>query len=299
MTKEDLEYKIKHHLFVIQQNILLGVSSKGIDIDLINKTDKLLKLRTRDFLFELEGLLRLHIKTNRLSIKQEKSAERILRFLKETEDLIGKLELEKSLKKEKSDFHLVSKKEEKENASLLRKKWENISKIEKEFYSLDLVFKPKDVLILLKKELKRIDTKSRGLSEYIELKKYSYENLELGFHEWRRAIRWISIYIQFYKDYFHLVEDSTKTPYPLLKEFENSAFTQFKEKSNISMNKRRFFELSAYIYYSGKVKEKLEAKILLQTDSFIHYEYSCQQMYKKFNKENILKKLRKSLKISN
>lgn len=298
MTKEDLNYKIKHHLLLIQKNILGSVSLKSIDEDKLHTPDKNLKLKTRDLLFELEGLLRLHIKTQSLSKKQLKTANKILAFLKKAEDFLGRLDLSNTLQKESKSFNLVSKKELKNIKESLINDWTDISRIEKNFLELDFKYQPKSILKLLSRELKRIDVKSRSLKKYIDQEAYSHENLELGFHEWRRSIRWISIYIQFYKNYFYLVESSNKTPYPILKEFEDSIFTQFPKKAPISMNKRIFYELSAYIYYSGKLKEKLEVKTLLKKESFIHYEYSCQKMYKKFHKEKLLKNFNKYLKIS-
>lgn len=298
MTKEDLNYKIKHHLFLIQKNILGSVSLKSINEAKLHIPDKNLKLKTRDLLFELEGLLRLHIKTQSLSKKQLKTANKILAFLKKAEDFLGRLDLANALQKESKTFNLVSEKELKNIKESLLNDWTDISEIEKNFLELDLKYQPKSILKLLSRELKRIDAKSRGLKEYINEETYSHENLELGFHEWRRSIRWISIYIQFYKNHFCLKEGLNKTPYPLLKEFENSVFTQFPKKAPISMNKQFFYKLSSYIYYSGKLKEKLEVKTLLDKDSFINYEYLSQKMYNKFNKEQLLKNFKKYLKIS-
>lgn len=299
-TESDLRYKIEHHLFLIQEKIFKSSLLDYVDFEnkILNETDSLLKLKARDLLFELEGLLRLHLKNNQFDKDDIKKAEKCLKFLKYSEDSIGKLDLNSQLEKiEPKNKKLLTNKEKEEIKNDLKEKWKNIEEIKSILLNLKFEFESLSISKLIKNEILRIEKKSKKLKPIIYLKKYNYNNLEAGFHEWRRAIRWISIYLQFYKPLFFL-KTNKKTPYSFKQEFKKSVFTQFPKKSLIEVDEKSFYELSAYIYYSGKAKDKLEEDILLKRYSFLNREFIAKETYKRFEKEKVLKNLRKSIKVS-
>lgn len=249
-----------------------------------------------DFVFNLEGLLRLHLKTKSLTKKEIKSTENCLEFLKRTEDFLGKIHLDLSLKG--YDFNLMKEKELSKKTKILYNDWDKkYLKIEKTLSSIQFKVHSKDILKMFTKEIKRIDKKSISLKSFIEVKDLTHEALELGFHEWRRSIRWISIYMQFYKDSFYLDSVKTKFEPKRWSNLKDSDFVNFpNSKAKIRMDKTLFFELSEYIFVSGKVKDKLEIESLLEKRiSLLNYKHQADQMFNTFNKSKILKKLLKSI----
>lgn len=298
MISSDLKYKIVHDLDLVKKIILQAFNAKKqLDLDyVINYRDPYLHLKARDILFNLEGLLRLHLKTKSLTKKEIKSTENCLEFLKRTEDFLGKIHLDLSLKG--YDFNLMKEKELSKKTKILYNDWDKkYLKIEKTLSSIQFKVHSKDILKMFTKEIKRIDKKSISLKSFIEVKDLTHEALELGFHEWRRSIRWISIYMQFYKDSFYLDSVKTKFEPKRWSNLKDSDFVNFpNSKAKIRMDKTLFFELSEYIFVSGKVKDKLEIESLLEKRiSLLNYKHQADQMFNTFNKSKILKKLLKSI----
>lgn len=254
-------------------------------------------LKARDHLFSLEGLLRLHIKTYSFKKKsQYKIASSLLASLKELEDLLGLLSLQIELNYKS---HEVNKKIKKINISkILENNWsvDKVSQYKKMFRMLNFKTKKRDLKVMLNYEIQRINDKSDSLKKYIMKPKYTVSILEEGFHEWRRAIRWISIYLQFYKSDVSLIEGKKKVPLFLQKKFKDSPFMSFKtnDESLIKINKRKYYLLSQFIYNSGQVKESVESHLYLKNKKYtLGLEASCQNVYTQFIKNRLLEKLLK------
>ena len=247
-------------------------------------------LKCRDHLFSLEGLIRLHLKTYSLSSQDFKKSEKMLSTFKKLEDIIGLLSLQVELA-HKSE--LINKKIQKINVfNFLKLKWSNkkINYYHQQMNSINFKFKKRHIKVMLKSEINRINEKNKNLKKFIMKNNYDFEILELGFHEWRRAIRWISIYFQFYKYSISMITDKNQ-----YKSYINSSpFFNFSlnNKKLIKIDLKSFVKLSNYIYSSGKIKELVEQSIFLNKKNKKGIlEKKCQSIYLEFNKSRILEKI--------
>lgn len=292
MKKRTLYSQIETSLNFIHESIKVVQDHKNSKY-FLSHTDSQ-GLKARDHLFSLEGLLRLHIKTYNFSKKDLKIANKLLLTLKKFEDLIGLLSLQIELKNESS--YVNEKVNKSKLFTFLKEEW-NLTKIntyKNSFLKLKFKHKKKQVKQMLNSEINRIQEKSDSLEKHINQSPYNIEVLELGFHEWRRAIRWISIYLQFYKINISLIEQKYKTPHKLiLQKFKNSPFMDFEEnnKELIKVDLTKYYLLSHFIYKSGKVKESVELNLYLNKKQSTVLERNCRNVYNQFNEYKILEGL--------
>ena len=269
----------------------------------------------RGQLFAIEGILRLQLKSpkNKLSNKENKQLEKILLNTKEIEDQLGAYSLlfelveftDKNVDETQLEqFKKRIKQEQEESFLKLRKQLGNYKKTsKKDFEDLSKINwaekEKKFIKKSLKSELERINDKiTKDLASLILAKKYGYEELEEGFHEFRRAIRWISIYIQGYKPFFSLGElpkDLNDENLKLVETFKDNPFCQLsKGEDLIEINALKYYRLSYHISHIGKIKTQgemiyylKERGVHLKSDEKI--EKLAHESYNNFIKDKVFK----------
>ena len=257
----------------------------------INENQDILKLNKekdlRGNLFALEAIFRLHLKQAKLSSKEEDSLNQELIKAKKLEDLIGKLDLNQQVGKEqyqitdKDIIKVIQKEWNKEQTDTSLKNLSSVNWVEPD---------TKDFLKLLKKEIKRTRKKTKKLAPLILKDEYSYYELEEGFHEWRRAIRWISIIILSYKDFFSFEVDE-KDKYSDLYSLRNKVFTTLNgDESSHKVDENAFLQLSSYISRIGDIKDEAE-NLYYQTGDCSKYVSAMQDIFNEFRENKVLKKL--------
>lgn len=271
--------------------------SKHISIVISKQDPKLLfTYQIRDHLFSLEGLLRIHLKTKSLNKRDAKIAEINLLKLKNLEDLMGKISFQNETKMKDSNKDFIP---NSQVIKILENHWNSTAMqvMADNLQSIKFKTRISKIKKMFKKECKRINLKSKYLNKFIENTTYNHESFELGFHEWRRAIRWLSIYMQIYRDYFSLVQcrkkKFSKEDKALHKSQENSPFSHFKkyDGKEVKINKTKFYKLSEAIYKTGQLKEVCEKEIFTKGKSNIRSSKACAQFYKNFMKSKIIKNL--------
>lgn len=272
----------------------------------------LLKKDVRGKVFAIEGIFRLYVKTppkefNALEIA---FVEKSLLKLKSLEDHIGEFafaievrDYAEKLKKNNSEMDInIEKAKNKflvylENEKIAK----DLEKIRKQIQTLSWPKKDKKfVKSSIKKEVKRIDKKIKErLSPLIFKKKYSSHEIEEGLHEWRRMIRWISIYIQAYTSYFYLKSNKDKLQKNsiLVKKYQYSPFCQLKGK-DIKLSAVKYYKLSDYILKVGDLKTRAELDLYLIEKYKIKVKKSpiekiTQKMFSEFIQDDFFKKILK------
>lgn len=238
------------------------------------KKDRSLALdreQLRAEVFALEGIFRL-------VLKQYKDSEHLAKHLsviKNIEDQVGKysfmVEIEQIVNKlftnkkpnkmSKEAKHSVVSAEDMLMQRMTREKW--IEQIEEmKMFSQDYKWPKKTKKFLksaLKNEIKKINSKIKEqLLPVISQPQYNHTQLEEGLHELRRSIRWVSIYIQAYKDKFVLVSSKKKKnsyEKSLIKKHKDSPFSNFTgDKNQIKLNDLAYYDLSEMIKALGDLK---------------------------------------------
>lgn len=269
----------------------------------------LLKNDVRGILFSIEGILRLHVKGEILNKTDLVIATRALMEVKTMEDLFGaygfKLEA-LSYAKEKKVKDLTSLEKDVRVAevkfkSLLKKSAKRFKKTSNLLLSISWP-KKKHVLKAFKSEVKRIDEKINiRLKPLIMKDEHTLHEIEEGIHEWRRMIRWISIYMQGYKHLFYLTPSKhKKTHAALIKKYAKSPFCILgNQDSPVKIKSTVFYKLSDYIVRTGDTKSKAEMDIYLRSKGIAlpkkSYDSEAHSLFKEYEKQGLLKKIRKSL----
>lgn len=276
---KEIDHKIKHSL-------------KGAKL-----LENLKKHDLRGDLFALEGVLRLHLKTESFNNKDSLVAKRVLSKIKQLEDMLGAMDLVdqmRSLDKKAKFPQNIKNQTPSKLKKLLLKMW-NSSQLEKLNNQLQSLSWKKNsnsnLRKILKQELNRIQKKCKSLSIPIYKKTYDYEILEEGLHEWRRAIRWVSIYLQFYKDQIYLKESANHKKSALYKKYTNNKFAHFNgSKKDIQVDKTAYLLLSEFILDIGEVKEKGEMSLFTKR-KYKNLEKDTHYLYDSFITSRVLKRL--------
>ncbi|MCX8080470.1 MAG: hypothetical protein N3F09_04445 [Bacteroidia bacterium] len=230
--------------------------------------DSLLKTGTRNTLFNLEGLARLDSK------KHKKMARWLERF-KKGEDLLGKLDfylwVKEMVKKEKlnpaekfsinrdADNRLKAIRQECEkyfDQKFDLEKW--TKKILKRTEKLDLNFDKNHLEQIKESMVQEIDS----LHEFLEERNYTFTLMEEEVHEFRRDIRWFSIYAWALKGMIALKDKKIFSPaqkkYWIKPKTLKNPFINIpvsNEKNKIYFNKEVFLALSGMIIDVGEIKD--------------------------------------------
>jgi hypothetical protein len=224
----------------------------------------------RQHLFYLEALCRIYKKTN-----SKKLFKKLQSKFKSLEDQLGKVDYYESFHKDFSklkDFPAV----------LINQLFQHYQNELKNLYSLlvednwldeennriDKIITQLDKVIWLNADDERVAI-STTIQNEIEkiLKNYksgklNFDNIEDGVHEFRRSIRWISIYAQALSGLIQLKKDHLATFFEnyLTPEVVTSPFNKMPENKTdfktIELSESPFYALSWMIAESGKLKDE-------------------------------------------
>ena len=261
----------------------------------------------RGALFSLESILRLHIRGGAFSDKTKKVLQKNLESLKAFEDEIGSY----SYSKEMVEYYFLKTKQEnkklKKNFKSSKKNFKtnfdsHYKALQKSYKSLMGIDWPnaKDFIpTALQKEVYQVDVKiATKLKPLLLKKKYSNYEIQEGLHEWRRSIRWVSIYFQTYKDLFHLSRSSSasKRDRNLVKTYKNDPFCILgSNEKSVKVSALAFYELSDYIKKVGDIKTEAEIphsihKLRVKISSKFSEE-DVHKLYSLYEADNVLLRL--------
>jgi hypothetical protein len=262
----------------------MNKSKKRFEIQL-KKADQLLKTaiakrnpafflqqeNIRSLFFHLEGLARAYSAIG----PQKKSFRKLLLTFKDMEDMMGRIDnlsmLNKRFESEEEipedirnwfrselDRELLD-----ANRILKNKGWLGGEKVLKIRSILDDINwdNDKKEYTLLKKFYQSEITK---IQEFGNNSKVKFENIESGIHEFRRKLRWLSIYAHAFNGKFQLVDDNEK--HPLLDKYlsidiVNSPYSKLPQLEGhkiepVRLLKWKFFSISWLIEQLGALKDK-------------------------------------------
>lgn len=261
----------------------------------------------RGILFSLEAILRLHLRGDFFNSKEIQILNKALVRLKTLEDALGvysyAYEIQdymfqktkqkpKCLKKNVKQSKKVFKKSYKYQVKQLKKSYQDLIKLA---WPNVATFIPK----LLNLEITRINNKNdTKLKPLILKKKYSDYEVQEGIHEWRRMLRWVSIYFQAYKSLFYLTPEIPAIPQEkeLVRLYKKDPFCILGPKSApIKVSSLAFYQLSDFIKRVGNLKSEAEiVKSLAQFKLKIpktFKEAQAHEIYKEYEQSDVLNKL--------
>ncbi|MCC6137268.1 MAG: hypothetical protein IT287_01445 [Bdellovibrionaceae bacterium] len=262
-------YKKIDGIFIETENSLYG--------------QELLDTKARDQAFHIEGLIRLLLRNDLVSKKQKKFLEELLKKTKSLEDSLGKMDEFLSLQE---NLHLHAR-THKDASPLLRsqstilkdlakttygsKKW-----IDTQLKGLEFLkkWRPKKTIKIvnrcLAEEILRLTEKtSEDLLPTIINTPFSYDLMEYNFHEFRRNVRWIPIYIQTLQKEFTLSRyseaDTSDFEKNILKKYKANPFTQLPSKqASTTIDRFGYYMFSHTIAVSGDTKDNVETHYKLK-----------------------------------
>lgn len=261
----------------------------------------------RGILFSLEAILRLHLRGDSFNSKEIQILNKALVRLKTLEDSLGiysyayeiqdymfqktkqkpkclKTNIKQSKKIFKRHYSHQVKQLKKSYKDLMKMSWPNVN------YCI-----PKS----LNSEIARINSKNdTRLKPLILKKKYSDYEIQEGLHEWRRMLRWVSIYFQAYKSLFYLTPEIPETiqEKKLVSLYKKDPFCILGPKSApIKVSSLEFYQLSDFIKRVGNLKS--EAEIVKSLSEFklkipkTFKEAQAHEIYKEYEQSDVLNKL--------
>lgn len=237
----------------------------------------LLESKARDQAFHLQGLLRLLIRNKAVSAKKLKRLEKILKYTKSLEDALGRMDealaLEKNIQtqQKKVDANPLVRSQSAVVQTLALKTFGSQVWAQEQLDNLSFFKKWSDkksvkvIKFCLREELERLTEKTTSeLLPKIEKSALSYDIMELYFHEFRRALRWIPIYVQTLHSFFSL------TPYDLndaesafekriLRKYKGNPFTEISSPHPyFQLDRFSFYMFSHSIENAGYIKDTIE-----------------------------------------
>lgn len=237
----------------------------------------LLESKGRDEAFHIEGLARLISRNVELKSKHKEALDEINRHAKIFEDILGKMDeylaLEKRVvghsKKSIDPTPLIH------SQSILAhemglKTFGNSEWIKEQLSHIRFLkkWKTKKSLRVAKNaiadEIEVLTEKTiNELLPQLKKRAFTYDTMEEYFHEFRRNLRWIPIYVQTLKDIFDLTPFDTSTTNAfetkILNTYKNNPFTQVDpQHPKIAMDRFSYYMFSHTIGRSGVVKDSVE-----------------------------------------
>ncbi len=222
-------------------------------------------------LFMLEGLAKLYS-----GIHNKKKFEKIKAHCKLLEDTIGQIDYYDAFAKEFAankkipaavTSYLQAQSREKIqslNEILTEKKWlgedaDRIKKIRKKLSKADWLNEQEDVQQIEKFYITSIDK----ILEFVNEKNFRFTNVENDVHEFRRMLRWLSIYPQALRGCIQLSKSSEATPKFLLKYLTKAIIASpynvmpaaDAQEHFLVFDQQRFFALSWLIAELGNLKD--------------------------------------------
>lgn len=262
----------------------------------------------RGTLFALEGILRLHLRGEAFNSKGVQVVTKALVRLKDLEDALGAYSYSVEIK----DYMAAKTQQQPEILTLNFKKAKKQFKREYKHRLKDIAGSYQELMKLnwpkaeevipkfLNIEIKRILDKNKNKLKPLILKKqYSDFEIQEGLHEWRRMIRWVSIYFQAYKELFYLApsQSKNKEDLKLIKKYVKDPFCLLGPKTApLKISSLAFYQLSDFIKRVGDLKSEAEMVRtlthefgLVVPNSFT--EKQAHEVYQEYEKSDVLKKL--------
>lgn len=262
----------------------------------------------RSLLFSLEAILRLHIKGQAFNSDHTKVLEKCLAKLKDMEDALGAFSYAVEIR---DYYHQHYKKDDKVlkkniqyNKKLFKKHLSHrVSGLKKVESKLSKITWPKAaefIPLAIDMEVKRIKEKNETkLKPLIFKKKYTDYEIQEGLHEWRRMLRWVSIYYQAYPDLFTLNPEQPKNneAKELKRQYLKDPFCILgPEKAKNKLSSLAFYQLSDYIKRLGDLKSSAEIPRTLNELGLkvplTFKERQAQSIYRHYEKSKVLEKLK-------
>ena len=249
-------------------------------------------------LFILEGLAKIYG-----GLHNQKSFIKIKEQFKLLEDTLGAIDYYDSIAKDLAKNkkipaaalnYLQAQTREKIqslNEALTEKEWlatgnSRMEKIQNKLKKADWVTAEKEVKLFAGFYGKSI----YYITEFIQEKKYRFDNMETDVHELRRKLRWLSIYPQALQGCIQLVENKTAPKHLkkyLTKEIVISAFNKMPDagdtKQFLMLERKYFLSLSWMIDELGKLKDSglhiIALKEALQQTGGLKEEAAYKKVY--------------------
>lgn len=242
----------------------------------------LLESKGRDQAFRIEGLARLLFRNTNISKKKRRALEKLMRHAKAFEDILGKMDevlaLEKNVvghsKKVIDPRPLI-----RSQSALAKeiglntfgsKKW-----IKKQLSAVSFLKKgePKESLKIAREAIANeiedlIEKTTTELLPNLQKSSFGYDAMEDYYHEFRRILRWIPIYVQTLP-IFELTpfapEEYPKEEKQILQKYKGNPFTEIDSKhARISLDRFSFYMFSHTIARSGLIKDGVEMHFKLK-----------------------------------
>lgn len=239
------------------------------------------KSSTRVTAFRLQGVLRLLSRSNELKKKETEEAKKLFAEVKKIEDLIGKMAeeidtLAAAEKKGASKDKIAKLKKKADEKSIeVSEAFEDMGWLEagkaaantKKIEFLKNYTGKSEVAIVNSAVRSEIETFiSQFKNELIPNmsdSKFSHDSMEYNFHEFRRNIRWIAIYLQSLPGIYSLtpysLEDATETEREILEQYKGNKYAEIDSTgSPVVIDRYSFYLLAHYIGLAGDAKDVAE-----------------------------------------
>jgi hypothetical protein len=290
---KNVQLRFEYHLNLLQELIVKSSKQK-------NPALWLYQNNARTPLFMLEGLAKMYA-----GIHNKKKFGKIKEHTKLLEDAIGQIDYYDAFAKEFvgnkkmpaviTNYLLAQSREKIQslNEILIEKNWlgddaDRIEKIRKKISEADWQDEKADIKSIQVFYITAINK----ILEFINEKNFQFTNVENDLHEFRRMIRWLSIYPQALRGCIQLSSPKTATPKNLSKYLTEAVKTSpynvlpdaAEQQYFLLFDKNRFYALSWLIAELGNLKDsglKVEVikEALLQT-SKINEKNALAQAYK-------------------
>jgi hypothetical protein len=251
----------------------------------MDSTDKsefgvhLLKSDARTPCFHIESLLRLLTSAKKIKSQHKKNLAILLKEIKELEDLLGDVDellvTRENAQKMMSPIRASELEIKIEAISLkvfmtstkllgstnhLQKKLKFISFLKKTSQTEAIKIANKSIAKELKKTLKKA---AESILPNLRTKSFSYELMEDNFHEFRRNLRWLPIYMHTLKSLYGLspysLVNTTSQERTILKKYKGNVFAEINSSNSpVIIDRYSFYLFSHYIAISGALKNKIE-----------------------------------------
>lgn len=313
---QDRLHTILTDLKIELQKLKSEVASKGLRPAM----NEYIKKDIRKTIFAAEGILRLYIKNPKVeeyfSKKEIKTIESALMVIKELEDATGKLSLALELFISAQKFQntdpkfiefldrQVDRAALEFNQFLITGKWSNKSDnpLDHLNHSLEAVLfthKKEDRDYIHKsfsKEVKRaIEKIDEDLEPLIQAKTYGFKELEHGFHEWRRLIRWFPIFMTSLPQHFILStvpKRISQKNQEIVDKYGNTEFVRVNGDPEyaLELNALSVYQISYLIKEIGRIKSEGET-IYYLTEQLSEFGYWQGKRITKNEANNIVRVL--------
>lgn len=274
MQKSSMMYThLTDHLQSLREKVLAQKITSRLGYGLIKKEG-------RTDAFKAEAVLRLLVKMDCFSDDEVQILALWLRDVKSIEDALGQMDeclhFQKELRIKRASRQKIKDLEQKAalvsrfiQEMVLQMDW--LGSRESSFLqellfvkNIDPKTEMKSFTKALAGYLKFTDRRiKKELLPALKKKKFGPKSVEKYFHDFRRKMRWLAIYLQEFKECFFLSSETpqslTKNHSDLFKKYKKNPYTQLsKEKTLFEVDRFSFYLLTDFIYRAGDLKDQAE-----------------------------------------